>query len=96
MRRIYQLASQVLIWLGPSANNSETVLDLIARIWKAVDDLGLAGVKTHTIQTMSDDELAETNEKLNMLFTKFGDVLPATFPKAAYEAFAARSWWCRV
>jgi Heterokaryon incompatibility protein (HET) len=61
MRRIYQLTSQVLIWLGPSANDSEALLDLIARIRQAVDDLGLAGVKMHTMQTMSDDELAETN-----------------------------------
>lgn len=31
-----------------------------------------------------------------MLFEEFDDVFPATFPKAAYEAFAARPWWHRV
>lgn len=90
MRRIYQLASQVLIWLGPSASGSDALLDLVTQIGQAVDDLGLAEIKTHSIQTMSNSELAETNEKLNMLFEEFDDLFPATFPKAAYEAFATR------
>jgi hypothetical protein len=96
MRRIYQLASQVLIWLGLSGNDSDTLLDLITQIGQAVDDLGLSGVNMHAIQTMPDDELAETNEKLDMLFEEFNDIFPATFPKAAYEAFVARPWWYRV
>ena len=96
MRRIYQLASQVLIWLGPSASGSDALLDLVTQIGQAVDDLGLAEVKMHSIQTMSNGELAETNEKLNMLFEEFEDLFPATFPRAAYEAFATRPWWRRV
>lgn len=41
MKSIYESASKVIVWLGPSANNSDLVMNFLAELGKQACELGL-------------------------------------------------------
>ncbi|KAF2275964.1 HET-domain-containing protein [Westerdykella ornata] len=101
MGRIYRAADEVLVWLGPAADNSDAFMDVWRRVGKRAEDWGMMGYYTRenfpTLQRImgqADPEDVKTREFLEILrectplFT-----LPVLEGMAAWYA---RPWFTRV
>lgn len=96
MKSIYESASEVIVWLGPSANNSDLVMNFLAELGKQACELGLPepipqGGKKWP-ESPADERLQALRRTFNQLMERAG---PTTLIDA-YSAFVQRDWWKRV
>ena len=96
MKSIYESASEVIVWLGPSANNSDLVMDFLAELGKQACELGLpeqipqGGISWP--ESPADERLQALRRTFNQFMKRAG---PMTLIDA-YSAFVQRDWWKRV
>lgn len=100
MTDIYRQARNVIIWLGPAAEESDRAihyLDLIGRAWEKHE---LAGVgSTELIAIMREPENERNTflkSRLKDVFKHLDSLFPNEFPISEYHAFARRGWWYRA
>jgi hypothetical protein len=100
MTKIYRNASEVLIWLGPAADESDKVIDCLKVIGTQYAKHGLTGMtSTRLVEIMRDpgnEENAQTKSSLITVFNNLDYLFPEHFPAAQYKAFCSRPWWSRV
>jgi Heterokaryon incompatibility protein (HET) len=96
-RLIYQEAAHVLVWLGKPWENSDELIDCLARIGKACEDLELRGITPqifHELSKTPDNPYTrDVTAKLEQLYEKFDYLFPDIFPFEAHRAFFGRQWW---
>lgn len=101
MRRAYSQASTVIIWLGPSAENSDTAMDPLQSMMRCnyrdmLADRGMTQMQgTLTMKEQNDALILAGFGKM------FGKVTPSDedipdFPIEAVSALLARAWWGRI
>ncbi|VBB80981.1 Putative HET domain-containing protein [Podospora comata] len=106
MGSIYERATKVLSWLGPSADNSDAAIDGISNYGKAAVDAGLLDIKKELFETWPDvgddpanmrarDAVVELMVKAN---AAEGDADRAAerFPRLAFAAITRREYFNRV
>jgi len=96
MRSIYDSATCVLIWLGPTANDSDCIMNLISTIGQQCFDLNLPELDSSGNQVWPDPSTYERRlklrETLNELLNREGHLKIVK----AFGAFCERRWWKRV
>ena len=102
MTSIYQEAEEVMVWLGPSADQSDMIMDVLEEIGREAESLlgELGGTIYEAVRKRgNENELFEENDSL------FADFLTRLsgehstkrpFPLAAISAFISRPWWTRI
>ena len=105
MRDIYKDAKDVLVWLGPAADNSDNVLNGLEKVGRRVCDyLVLMNwqYKFASMKWFSREfpglNLGPDDPTLEQLLPNFGidDTPDATIPATATATFLVRPWWRRV
>jgi len=99
MSNIYQNATQVVIWLGPAADESDKVIDYLTLIGREYHKHGPKGITSfRLIEIMKDQNESNAHivSSLNKIFQKLDYLFPDEFPITQYHAFGQRGWWNRV
>ena len=106
MAAVYERAAKVLLWLGPSADDSDAAMEGIARYGKAAVDAGLLGLDKEIIAAWPDvgDDLAHvrTRDAVLALMTKAceadgdDDRAAERFPRVAFATLTQREYFNRV
>lgn len=108
MTLIFQQAAEVLVWLGPEADDSDEVVDILADIGQEAEALNCPDGVYHALRRSRDvppeAEDAEDGAKspedtaFNRFVERLSGKIPTkrTFPPAATDAFIARPWWTRI
>lgn len=92
MTMIYQNANHVIVWLGPTAEDSDVALTVLNQIGKEVCDLGFWDVPLENFLIASPNG-SETYEKLHEVIK---EKLSLDLPFQAIARFTCRPWWYRV
>jgi Heterokaryon incompatibility protein (HET) len=96
MKDIYKGATRVLIWLGPAADESDHLMDVLADVGKEAYQFGVMGLDLSDLRTFSGKPLDQcklaVKDSLNRLVQRIG----LTSPLKALRSFTERPWWLRV
>ena len=88
MRRIYEKAAAVLVWLGPQADNSDLALDRIMEINDWIDDrMKTSGSMRSVIGNVTESDILSPQDKLDD---------PQSGGLMALHRLFDRDWWFRT
>ncbi|KAJ2900630.1 hypothetical protein MKZ38_002289 [Zalerion maritima] len=106
MSRIYGQASRVLVWLGPSSNDSDLAIDSIERYGKLAFEAGLSGLGREYFSTWPDvgddpERVKVKDTVLALMETAAGaedsvDRAAERFARIAFAALTNREYFNRV
>ncbi|KAG9233390.1 heterokaryon incompatibility protein [Amylocarpus encephaloides] len=101
MSQIYSRATQVLIWLGPAADGSDSLMDAWSAVGQAARDWGLESYYTKTRFPVLQNIIFRSNptDEATIAFHKICETAWATFDLETTRAMAAwyrRPWFSRV
>ncbi|RYP03650.1 hypothetical protein DL765_010435 [Monosporascus sp. GIB2] len=106
MASVYELASRVLVWLDPSADDSDAAMDGIVRFGGAAVNAGLLDLETHHFKTwpdVGDNPIhMRTRDAVLALITRASNAEEDTglagerFPRVEFAALTHREYFNRV
>jgi hypothetical protein len=89
MKEIYEEAEHVLVWLGPSEDGTDELIDCLERIGKAYEELELTDITTWKLMELSKtpaDPYSKTiNNKLEHIYEISDHLFPDLFPWKEYQ-----------
>jgi Heterokaryon incompatibility protein (HET) len=92
MKRIYQDATQAIVWLGPSGEDSDSALEVMNQIGKESYDIGSRDVQREgRPKGWSND-----NEPYAIAQRLVKEKLSLDLPFEAIARLTLRPWWFRV
>lgn len=96
MRSIYDSATCVLVWLGPAANESDCVMNLILKIGNQCLEFKLPEINSSGFRVWPASPNDERRLKLREIFDEFLNREGHLKIVKAFAAFSERRWWKRV
>jgi hypothetical protein len=96
MKSIYESANEVVVWLGPAADNSDIIMDLLAEIGKQACEYGLPEKSLPFHRRWPEPQKDERLQALMKIFSQFIDRVGYIALAEAFGSFVARDWWKRV
>jgi hypothetical protein len=93
MRRVYQTAKRVLIWLGEKNESTDLAVDMIDTLAANMDELDQQPLDTMGIDAV--DEESRRSERLSTLIYPISEIPEATM-EALRDIFLQRAWWSRI
>jgi chaperonin cofactor prefoldin len=100
MADIYRNASQVIVWLGPAANESVKVIEYLKLVAREYQEHGLSGISDFSLIEMLREGDHERHALITSsrieLFRKLDNLFHGTFPVMRFRDFAHRGWWRRT
>lgn len=92
MKRIYQGASHVVVWLGPSDEDSDVAFDVMDRIGKEACDIGYLDTQPKIwLETLSRD-----SKPYDGLQNLMQEMASFDYPFETIAKLTYRPWWYRV
>jgi hypothetical protein len=102
MKQIYVNSSQTVIWLGPAADSSDTVMDFLNEVGREAWELGLHKVTSEFLDcstspvaeddSSKDDPFANMKRKHELLYQR----VKGRWPLFPYSVFIKRPWFSRI
>jgi hypothetical protein len=97
MKKIYQEAIRTIVWLGPAAIDSNSVIDFLADVGKEAYEFGLtqislADLKNWSNESEKGERQREIKQSLDLLLQNKGP----NFPVEAFGRLITRGWFSRV
>jgi hypothetical protein len=96
MNAIYSKAAQVLVWLGPAADDSDHVMDLLEWLGREAYNFGVMQLNMSDYMSLydpkADERLLSIKTSIHELVQKVG----SSFPVNSYRSLVEREWWLRV
>ncbi|MCJ1352607.1 MAG: hypothetical protein MMC33_002591 [Icmadophila ericetorum] len=100
MRSIYERAAEVVVWVGPAADDSDVLMDAFDYLGKPAEDAGLLKLRGTDLiklrKVNGESELSPELLAIKKASEELSDRVGLNFPFKAYKHFAARSYWKRV
>jgi Heterokaryon incompatibility protein (HET) len=91
MKRVYQDATHVIVWLGPSGDDSDVALQIMNEIGKEACDIAFLDIPRETLL----DATSSDSGQLATLY-KFVEERMSIRPSGAIARLTHRLWWSRV
>lgn len=96
MKTIYSKAAQVLVWLGPAADDSDNVMDLLEKLGKEAHEFGVLQLSISDMMGLSDPNTDGLHFPIKKSIHELVQRLGLTFPINSYRSLVEREWWRRV
>lgn len=101
MDRIYQNSEEALVWLGPAADGSDELLDVITRVGTFAEVHNMLGYwsKGRRDEFLAIKEKRNPNDSLTKEYHAFCEVIARSFGRDHFDAFISlyqRPWFLRA
>ena len=107
MAKIYQTASQVIVWLGSACEGSDAAMDALAEVGREAEGFYFEPLVAGMFRKMSDPRTWETENPvddkgvtmksfLEKISRQSSDTGKGVIPLIELEALTKRPWWRRV
>jgi hypothetical protein len=97
MCEIYQRATQVLVWLGPPEDDTDSVMEFLSTVGKEAYEFGLMELTNQQLKNWAEkDETDERRRSIKNSLDSLLERVSPTFPVEGYAALIKRPWYFRV